>query len=133
LYFAPSGFRVFVGCVQQVTTIDKSTEGIDWSSCLHFADILPIHNQLLPPPFLIPPLPQQENTTNLPIDSIASDIRIIHDATKCQLLRDIQNEDPKKDNQNSWDKLPDVVQDMILKLTAMVDDCLPPGLTESYY
>jgi hypothetical protein len=29
--------------------------------------------------------------------------------------------------------LPDVVQDMILKLTAMVDDCLPPGLTESYY
>jgi hypothetical protein len=99
---------------------------------LHFANILPTQNHLLPPTFPIPPPPPQDNNTNLPIDSIAGDIKIIRDATEHQLLRDIQNEDSKKENQNGWDKLPDVVQDMILKLTASVDDCLPPGPKESY-
>jgi hypothetical protein len=115
-----------------IIAVDTSTEALDWSARLHFANIIPAQNQLLPPPFPIPPPPTQDNNINHPIDSIAGDIRIIRDATERQLLRDIHNEDSKKDNQNGWDKLPDVVQDMILKLTATVDDYLPPGPAESY-
>jgi hypothetical protein len=66
------------------------------------------------------------------MDSIAGDIRIIRDATERQLLREPQNGDSKKENQNGWDMLPDVIQNMILKLTATSDDSLSTGPDESY-
>jgi hypothetical protein len=115
-----------------IIAVDTSAEALDWSARLHFANIIPTQNQLLPPPFPIPPPPLQVTNTSLPMESIAGDIRIIRDATDRQLLRELQNEDSKKENQNGWDKLPDVVQDMILKLTAISDDSLPPGPAESY-
>jgi hypothetical protein len=41
-----------------------------------------------------------------------------------QLLREIQNEDTKKETHNGWGNFPDVVQDMILELSAISDDAL---------
>jgi hypothetical protein len=115
-----------------VIAVDTSTEGKEWSARFHFACILQQQCPVLPPPFPMPPPPPNNANTHLPMESIADDIRIIRDATERQLLREIQNEDSKKESQNGWDKLPDVVQDMILKLTATSDDCLPPGPAESY-
>jgi hypothetical protein len=47
------------------------------------------------------------------------------------LLRDTQSAEAKKDS-NGWDKLPDMVQNMILKLSAVQDDVLPIEPSESY-
>jgi hypothetical protein len=115
-----------------VIAVDTSIEGKEWSARFHFACILQQQCTVLPPPFPMPPPPPNNANTHLPMESFAGDIRIIRDATERQLLRKIQNEDSKKENQNGWDKLPDVVQDMILKLTATSDDFLPPGPADSY-
>jgi hypothetical protein len=115
-----------------VIAVDSSNDGVDWAARLHFANIQPAQLQVLPPPYLLPPPPVDPTTTTLPMDAIAGDIRIIRDATERQLLRELQHEDSKKENHNGWDKLPDVVQEMIIKLTATNDESLPPGPAESY-
>jgi len=113
-----------------VVALASIDDGRDWSDQFHFAYIKPAQHMPCPPPFLVPPPPPAQSTP--PFDSIAGDIRIIRDATECQLLRDIQNEDGKKDIQNGWDKLPDVVQGMILKSSAISDDVPLTSPAESY-
>jgi hypothetical protein len=44
-----------------VIAVDTTPDGLDWSACLHFANILPIQNQLLPLPYPIPPPPTGQN------------------------------------------------------------------------
>jgi hypothetical protein len=114
--------------------VDSSSDGKDWSARLHYAciDSTPQQNVLLPPPFLPPPPVPNPVRASSPIESIAGDIRVIRDATERQLLREIQNEETKRENSNGWEKLPDVVQDMILKISATSDDTLPLGPHESY-
>jgi len=87
---------------------------------------------MLVPPYPIPPPPLGFTAPSTPMESIVGDIRMIRDATERQMLWEIKNEETKKEGQNGWDKLPDVVQDMILKLLAISDDVLPSGPSESF-
>lgn len=63
---------------------------------------------------------------------MVGDIRMIWDVAECQVLHDSQAADGKKENSNGCDKLPDMVQNMILKLSAVQDDTLPTEPSESY-
>ncbi len=76
--------------------MDNSTEGKDWSACLHFTYIQNGQSQAYPPPFPVPPPVQNNNPLQSPFDSIAGDIRIIRDMIECQLLRESNNKDSKK-------------------------------------
>jgi hypothetical protein len=117
-----------------VVALDTSADGLDWSAQLHFAYIKPLQLIPAPPLFPVPPPPSLQSNANynLPIDSIAGDIRIIRDATECQMLEDSQNKDEKKEKHNGWDKLPDMVREIIQKLSVVSDDLLPKALAESY-
>jgi hypothetical protein len=69
-----------------IIVVDTSANGLDWSAQLHFANIQPTQIQILPPSFPIPPLPLNATSTNVPLDFIVGDIRIIRDATECKLV-----------------------------------------------
>jgi hypothetical protein len=115
-----------------IFSVDRSTEGQDWANRMHFANISQPVPAMLPPPFPLPPLPPQAPVENhSALDLIAGDIRVIRDATERQHLREVSLDD-KKDQSNGWDKIPEVVQNMILKLSAISDDTLPPGPCETY-
>jgi hypothetical protein len=47
-------------------------------------------------------------------------------------LREITNEEEKKNNSNGWEKLPEEVQQMVLRLSAVSDELQPTGPAESY-
>jgi len=108
--------------------VDHSRDSEEWSSRLHFAYISA--PQWLPPAF--PPPPDPAALAQDPsISSMTEELRRIRDATEKHLLRDVQTSDMKKDS-NGWDKLPDMVQNMILKLSATQDDVLPLEPCDSY-
>jgi len=47
-------------------------------------------------------------------------------------LKELSSEDTKKDSSNSWEKIPDVLQQMILKLSSTNDEHFPIGPTTTY-
>jgi len=101
--------------------VDNSQDALEWSARQHFAYVFsPVP---LPPPFPTPPVPNSQAMTD--------ELRRIRDVAERQLLRDTQLGEAKKDS-NGWDKLPDMVQNMILKLSAVQDDVLPVEPSESY-
>jgi len=51
---------------------------------------------------------------------------------ECQHLREISNEEEKKNSSNGWGKHPDEVQTMILHLSAVSDEVLPTSPADSY-
>jgi len=90
--------------------IDRSQDAEEWSSKIHLACILHPINIPVPPSFIAPPPP----SANPPQDqsslsSIAGDLRLLHDATERQHLREISNEEEKKNSSNGWGKLPEEV------------------------
>jgi hypothetical protein len=86
---------------------------------------------MAPPPFPLPP-PLQAPAENLStLDAIAGDIRVLRETTERQHLREVTGED-KKDQSSGWDKIPEIVQQMILKLSAVSEDILPPSPCETY-
>jgi hypothetical protein len=112
-------------------SIDRSTEGRRWADRMHFASISQDLHQLPPPPFPLPPPPQAPLGNQTALDEMAGSLRVLRDATERQLLRETSLDD-KKDHSNGWDKIPEVVQKMILKLSAVSDDALPVNPCESY-
>jgi hypothetical protein len=64
----------------------------------------------VPPPLSANP-PQDQSS----LLSIAGDLRLLRDAKEHQHLRTISNEEDKKNSSNSWRKLPEEVQTMILQ------------------
>jgi hypothetical protein len=62
---------------------------------------------------------------------MTNELRRIKDAAECQLLHITQTADIKKES-NGWEELPDMVQNMILELSAIQDDILPVEPCESY-
>jgi hypothetical protein len=82
---------------------------------------------------MIPPLPlavppQDQSSLN----SIAGDLRLLRDGTERQHLREITNKEEKKNSASGWDKLPEEVQIMILRLSAVSDKALPSSPEDSY-
>jgi len=109
-----------------VFSLDRSTDSKEWANRLHFANITPLAPRVLPPPFPLPPPPQAPAENRSAWDLIAVDIRIIRDATERQQLREVTAEDAKKDHSRGWEKNPELEQQMMLKLSAMLDKNLPP-------
>jgi len=110
-----------------IIAVDNSKDAVEWSARQHFANICPAQ---APPPFPIPPVPPLQVTTP-PFASMTEELRKMREASERQLLREANLTDSKKDS-NGWEKLPDMVQQMILKLSAVQDDVEPTQPCESY-
>jgi hypothetical protein len=90
-------------------------------------------NPLVPPPFPIPPpplgnLPQDQGAVN----SIVGELRLLRDAQDKQHLREISLDEEKKNGSNGWEKFPEEVQTMILRMSAVSDEALPTTPADSY-
>ncbi len=81
---------------------------------------------MAPPPLGNPP--QDQSLLSL----IAGDLQLLRDATERQPLREITNDEEKKNGANGWEKLPEEVQTMILRMTVESDEILPTKPAESY-
>jgi hypothetical protein len=88
---------------------------------------------LVPPPFLAPPpppasIPQDQSMVN----SIVGELLLLRDAQDKQFLREITIDEEKKNQTNGWEKFPEEIQTMILRMTAFSDDTLPTVPADSY-
>jgi hypothetical protein len=90
----------------------------------------PEQSQVLPPPFPAPPVPSSL-PPNTQFEVMTDELRKIREANEKHLLHEAQTSDSKKET-NGWEKMPDIVQNMILKLSATQDDVLPLEPCESY-
>jgi hypothetical protein len=113
-----------------VMSIERNQDSLDWCTNMHSAHIKPSIPEL-PPPFLAPP-PPQNLATHPALDSMAGDLRILRDATDRLNLMKALNEEQKKEATGGWDKIPEVIQKMIIRLSAITDNVLPPGPCDSY-
>jgi hypothetical protein len=111
-------------------SLDSSSDASEWASRQHFAYISPAVSSIPPPPFPIPP-PPGGVVHNSPFQSMTEELRKIWEPNEKQLLRESQAGETKKES-NGWEKLPDTVQNMILKLSAVQDDVLPVEPCDSY-
>jgi len=112
--------------------VDRSTEGQDWADLMHFASIVRLDPTVLPPPFPLPPPPQAPTENQSALDVIAGDFMLLGmplNANTCvKFLWRIQ----KKEQSNGWKQLPEVVQNMILELSAVSDKILPVCPCKTY-
>jgi hypothetical protein len=108
--------------------VESSSDAVEWAARQHFAYILIVPP--MPPPFPAPPAPGMGPTSG-PFDAMTDELRKIREANEKQLLNEIQSGDSKKES-NGWDKLPDMVQTLVLKLSAIQDDVLPLVPCASY-
>lgn len=61
------------------------------------------------------------------LDTIADSLRKISDFSDRYWLNDLANNDTKKETFNGWDKIPEVIQQMILKLSSVNNSSFAPG------
>jgi len=113
-----------------IFAVKNSNDAVEWSSRQHFAYILSAPTVTLPPPFPATPIPSVI-ATGSPFEAMTDELRKIREANERQLLNETQSGDAKKET-NRWDKLPDMVQNMVLKMSAMQDNVLPVEPCESY-
>ena len=111
--------------------IDVSQDAGEWASHFHFACIMAPVAPGFPPPFTAPPAPNSVDP-NAPFASVAGDVRLLREAAEQKLLHEAQGMNTKKDSSQGWDKLPGMVQNMILRMSAVHDDVLPIEPSESY-
>ena len=67
----------------------------------------------------------------LEIGLIVGELRLLRDAQDKQHLRKIISDEEKKNGTNGWEKFPEEVQTMILRMSALSDEALPAGPAES--
>jgi len=109
-----------------IVGLDQSQETKEWADRLHLLSIEPLQLLPIPPAFIPPPPPQDQSST------IVGELRLLRDAQERQHLHEITNEEEKKNNSNGWEKLPEEVQQMVLRLSAVSDELQPTGPAESY-
>jgi hypothetical protein len=114
-----------------IFSLDRNADSQTWANRMHFANIMMPAQDSLPHPFPLPPPPQALVGNQSALEITADNIRVIRDATERQHLREAALEE-KKDQVNGWDKIPEVVQQMILKLSAISEDALPPSPCDTY-
>ena len=110
--------------------VEGSSDAVEWGSRQHFAYICAAPLVNLPPPFPTPPVPHSM-TASSPFKAMTDELRKIREANEKHLLHDAQSAETKKET-NGWDKLPDMVQHLVLRLSAIQDDVLPVEPCESY-
>jgi hypothetical protein len=114
-----------------VLGLDHSQEAKDWSERMHLASVIPAHLQVSPPMFAPPPPP----VPNPPQDQsslIVGELRLLRDAQERQHLREVTNDEEKKKESNGWEKLPEEVQKMVLRMSAITDEYCPTSPADSY-
>jgi hypothetical protein len=99
-----------------VVGLDISNDAQEWASRLHMVNIHPLG----PPLFLAPPphsasIPQDQSMVN----SIVGELRLLRDAQDKQFLQEISIDEERKNQTNGWEKFPEEIQTMILRMTAM--------------
>jgi hypothetical protein len=104
----------------------SSTEGKRWSYQLHLSCIKQEGTQV------VPSLPDPANPHEEILDTITESLKKISDLLDRSRLNDVTTDDTKKDSMGGWDKIPDVIQQMILKLLSVNDSALAPGPCETY-
>ncbi len=104
---------------------DTSPAGKKWSLQLHLSCIT------LDRPQTIQSIPDVQNPQGVILDTIADSLRRISDSSDRTRLIEIPD-DSKKDSMSGWDKIPDVIQQMILKISSMNDSTFAPGPCETY-
>jgi hypothetical protein len=73
-----------------------------------------------------------DNQTNV-FDNIADILCLLSESSSHNVLNDSHGEKGKTDNQGAnWDKIPEVIQQMILKVSSTTDHCFAPGPCETY-
>jgi hypothetical protein len=105
---------------------DNSPEGRKWSLHLHLSCITQDVTTN------ITTLPESVNQQGAILDTIVDSLQRISNSPDRSKLNELSNDDSKKDSHNSWDKIPDVIQQMILKLSAVNDSVFAPGPCETY-
>jgi hypothetical protein len=90
-----------------ILAVDDSPDASEWASRQLFAYICP-----RPPMFPVPPAPSSL-APGSPFKSMTEELRKIRETNEKHLLKDSQTADPKKES-NGWEKLPDMVQNMVL-------------------
>jgi len=110
--------------------VEISSDAVEWASRQHFAYISAAPVLPLPPPFPVPPIPGAQIPSS-PFRIMMDELRKIREANEKQLLHDAQIIDSKRDT-NGWDKLPDMVQKMVLRLSAVQDDVMPLEPCDAY-
>jgi hypothetical protein len=114
-----------------VVGLDQSQDARDWSEKMHLASVIPAHLQSAPPTFVPPPPPSLIPAQD-PSSLIVGELRLLRDAQERQHLREITNDEEKKKDSNGWDKLPEEVQRMVLRLSASSDELCPTSPADSY-
>jgi hypothetical protein len=113
-----------------IMAMDNANDAVEWSARLHFAYICANQPMGPPPPFPVPPAPLSIVPSS-PFRVMTDELRKIRETNEKQLLNEAQGAEAKKES-NGWDKLPDLVQQMILRLSALQEDVTPVDPCESY-
>jgi hypothetical protein len=106
---------------------DLSRESEQWKSTLHLSYITKPTN------LQIQQLPEGSITTtsNDILESLAGALQKINNSSDQPYLNSATSDD-KHSSPGGWDKIPEIIQLMILKLSSTNDSAFAPGPTESY-
>jgi hypothetical protein len=83
-------------------------------------------------PQIIPTLTDPAITQDAILDTIAECLKKISDSSKHQHLNSTSSDDNKKNPTSGWDKVLDVIQKMILKISLVNDSSFVPRPCDTY-
>ncbi len=111
-----------------IFNLDKTEASLKWASSLHLVNITQDQTVSIPSLLDHTSLPPQRDV----LDSIAANLQKLSDTTTKNQLHDLTNDDPKKDSTSGWDKIPEVIQHMIVKLSSVTDTAFVPSPNDTY-
>ncbi len=102
-------------------SIDRSDTGTKWNTALHLSNLktIPLVTE---DPLLVSS--QSQGQTDLWMN-ISDSLKKISDSSSKVSLNDSNGEDGHKNNSNGWDKIPHMIQHMILRLSSATDESFP--------
>ena len=137
LFFLWAASKVFIP--PSLMVLDRSPDGLNWSATVHSTHIQMITAPLVPPaPF---PIDCDGNTDNgsgsaqqsakTAFDNIAETLKILTDVASKEMLKEPSSLKSSKDS-SATELLPDVIKNMILKMSSTQDDAFPEEFCPSY-
>jgi len=105
---------------------DNSDGGLKWSVSLH-SSVFP--SQKLPN--FTSTTPQDPCNQNV-WEKLSEALQTLPGIQAKPSMTDLASSDTKKDHINGWDKIPEVLQQMIIKLSSTNDECFPSGPAATY-
>jgi len=107
---------------------DRSDSGSRWNTTLHLSHLTPVlsstgENALVSS--------QSQAQTDLWLN-ISDSLKKISSSSTAVVLNEAQGDEGSKSNSNGWDKIPDRIQQIILKLSSTSDESFPTLPTATY-